>query len=230
MCGRYTLTQTDPAVVATRFGIAEDTVFAEGLGRYNAAPGQEVLTVRSGGDATASGSAARWGLVPSWAKDLKTGYRMINARAEGLTTSRAYAPLFKSATGRCLIPADGFYEWLDPEVPRGPKRPVRFTVDGGELFALAGLITEREWEGGRLRSCTIITTAADQAVAPVHDRMPAILDGPAAEMAWLDPGSGVEDLIDLLVPFEADRISSRLANPELNRVGAVPEGPALLDV
>lgn len=229
MCGRYTLTQTDPAVVATRFRIAEDTVFTEGLGRYNAAPGQEVLTVCTGGDSTAFGSAARWGLVPSWATDLKTGYRMINARAEGLTTSRAYAPLFKSATGRCLIPADGFYEWLDPEAPRGPKRPVRFTVDGGELFALAGLTTEREWEGGRLRSCTIITTEANQAVAPVHDRMPVILDGPSAEATWLDPTSEVGDLVDLLAPSGAIRISSRLANPALNRVGAVPEGPALLE-
>ena len=230
MCGRFTLTESDPGVVAARFRVSPDSLFSEGLGRYNAAPGQEILTVSPEGDGRSTCSLARWGLVPGWADDLKTGYRMINARAEGLETSRAYGPLFRKAEGRCVIPADGFYEWLDPARSGGPKRPVRFTVDEGQLFGLAGLVTEREWEGGTLRSCTIITTEADEAVAPVHDRMPVILTDPAAEEAWLDEDTETGALADLLRPLDSDRVSSRLANPALNRVGAVPEGPELLDV
>ena len=172
--------------------------------------------------------AARWGLVPAWAPDLKTGYRMINARSETVRESRAYGPLVRSSTGRCLIPADGFFEWTGPAVEGGPKRPVRFTVDGGKPFAMAGLCTEREWEGGRLVSCTIITTEANPAVAPVHDRMPVILPDPEVEAEWIDPGLESDRVGSMLVPLDQDRLSARMANSALNRVGAAPEGPDLL--
>ncbi len=229
MCGRYTLTVTDPAMVAARFRVGPETLFREGLGRYNAAPGQEVLIIHEEAPGERSAAPARWGLVPPWAPDLKTGYRMINARSEGLPSSRAYGPLIRRATGRCLIPADGFYEWLPPEGPGGPKRPVRFSLQDGGLFALAGLTTEREWEGGRLRSCTIVTTAPNDLVVTVHDRMPVVLDRSEAEDAWLSSEAGVDDLLDLLVPCDADRLVARQASPALNRVGAAPEVPELLD-
>ena len=137
----------------------------------------------------------RWGLVPRWAKDLKVGYRMINAKAENLTSSRAYAPLVGKFRHRCLIVADGFYEWMKAEDPKQPRQPWRFTVDGGEPFAFAGICTRKEWEDeedrgfedGWLYSCTIVTTTPNEVVAKVHDRMPAILPGAEAEAAWLRP-------------------------------------------
>ncbi len=139
----------------------------------------------------------RWGLVPRWAKDLKVGYRMINAKAENLTSSRAYSPLVGKYRHRCLIVADGFYEWMKAEDPKQPRQPWRFTVDGGEPFAFAGLCTRKEWDDaedrgfddGWLYSATIVTTTPNELVSRVHDRMPAILPGAEAEAAWLDPGS-----------------------------------------
>ena len=121
----------------------------------------------------------RWGLVPRWAKDLKVGYRMINAKAENLTSSRAYAPLVGKFRHRCLIVADGFYEWMKAEDPKQPRQPWRFTVDGGEPFAFAGICTRKEWEDdedrgfddGWLYSCTIVTTTPNEVVAKVHDRI-----------------------------------------------------------
>ena len=138
----------------------------------------------------------RWGLVPRWAKDLKVGYRMINAKAENLTSSRAYGPLVGKFRHRCLIVADGFYEWMKAEDPKQPRQPWRFTVDGGEPFAFAGICTRKEWEDdeergvedGWLYSCTIVTTTPNEVVAKVHDRMPVILPGAEAEAAWLRPG------------------------------------------
>ena len=126
----------------------------------------------------------RWGLVPVWAKDLKVGYRMINAKTENLTKSRAYGPLVGKFRHRCLIVADGFYEWMKAEDPKQPRQPWRFTVDGGEPFAFAGLCTRKQWDDaeergvdpdGYLYSATIITTTPNAVVKPVHDRMPAIL-------------------------------------------------------
>ena len=116
----------------------------------------------------------RWGLVPRWAKDLKVGYRMINAKAENLTSSRAYGPLVGKFRHRCLIVADGFYEWMKAEDPKQPRQPWRFTVDGGEPFAFAGICTRKEWEDeedrgfddGWLYSATIVTTTPNEVVAP----------------------------------------------------------------
>ena len=158
------------------------------MGRFNVAPTQEVLTVRSSPDPEEAAQGERearlmrWGLVPRWAKDLKVGYRMINAKAENLTSSRAYSPLVGKFRHRCLIVADGFYEWMVAEDPKQPRQPWRFTVDGGEPFAFAGICTRKEWEeedrgfeDGWLYSCTIVTTTPNEVVAKVHDRMPAIL-------------------------------------------------------
>src|ERR1700761_9359027 len=167
MCGRYTVTTKDTKAIADRFQVelekalaqgakesakdegyeASDRSAPSGLGRFNVAPTQEILVVRSSPDEKEAEEGERearlmrWGLVPVWSKDLKVGYRMINAKAENLTKSRAYAPLVGKFRHRCLIVADGFYEWMKAEDPKQPRQPWRFTVDGGEPFAFAGLCT-----------------------------------------------------------------------------------------
>jgi putative SOS response-associated peptidase YedK len=261
MCGRFTVTAKDTKTIADRFQVElerslernssgeapppskERVKKAEsGLGRFNVAPTQEVLTVRASPDpeeAAAGDREARlmrWGLVPRWAKDLKVGYRMINAKAENLTSSRAYSPLVGKFRHRCLIVADGFYEWMKAEDPKQPRQPWRFTVDGGEPFAFAGLCTRKEWEGaedrgfedGWLYSCTIVTTTPNDVVAKVHNRMPAILPSPEAEAAWLRPDLETEDAIAMCAPLPASRMEGAPANPKLNKVGKGSEGPELL--
>jgi putative SOS response-associated peptidase YedK len=261
MCGRFTVTTKDTKSVADRFQVELERSLernsagkapppskerakhaARGLERFNVAPTQEVLTVRSSPvpeEATEGLREARmmrWGLVPRWAKDLKVGYRMINAKTENLTKSRAYSPLVGKFRHRCLIVADGFYEWMKAEDPKQPRQPWRFTVDGGEPFAFAGLCTRKEWEDdeergaedGWLYSCTIITTTPNDVVSKVHDRMPVILPSPAAEAAWLNPELEAEDAIAMCGPLDAKRMQGAPANPKLNKVEKGTEGPELL--
>jgi putative SOS response-associated peptidase YedK len=261
MCGRFTVTTKDTKAVADRFQVELERSLerssagkapppskerarhaAHGFGRFNVAPTQEVLTVRSSPDPDEASEGLRearmmrWGLVPRWAKDLKVGYRMINAKAENLTSSRAYSPLVGKFRHRCLIVADGFYEWMRAEDPKQPRQPWRFTVDGGEPFAFAGLCTRKEWGGedergvedGWLYSCTIVTTTPNEVVAKVHDRMPAILPSPEAEATWLNPDLEVEDAIAMCAPLAASRMDGAPANPKLNKVGKGIEGPELL--
>jgi putative SOS response-associated peptidase YedK len=241
MCGRFTVTTKDTKKVADRFevelekALGSKTMESAG-GRFNVAPSQEVLTVRSSPEEEEAAKGERearmmrWGLVPRWAKDLKVGYKMINAKTERLLDSRAYAPLVGKFRHRCLIVADGFYEWLKSEDPKQPRQPFRFTVDGGEPFAFAGICTRKEWEDDWLYSCTIITTEPNEVVARVHDRMPVILSGPEAEAAWLSTDLSAEDAVEMCVPLDADRVQSAPANPKLNKVGKGIEGPELLVV
>lgn len=239
MCGRFTVTTKNTKKVADRFEVElEKALGPKGMksagGRFNVAPTQEVLTVRSSPDPEQADEGEReaqmmrWGLVPRWAKDLKVGYRMINAKAERLTESRAYSPLIGKFRHRCLIVADGFYEWMKAEDPKQPRQPWRFTVDGGEPFAFAGICTRKEWEGEWLYSCTLVTTTPNEVVAKVHDRMPVILPGSEAEAAWLSTGLSAEDAIELCVPLAAERMEGAPANPKLNKVGKGIEGPELL--
>jgi putative SOS response-associated peptidase YedK len=247
MCGRFTVTSKDTKKIADRFQVELEKALGPKAmesagGRYNVAPTQEVLAVRSSpseeearlGEREAR--MMRWGLVPRWAKDLKVGYRMINAKAEGVLDSRAYGPLIGKFRHRCLIVADGFYEWMKAEDPKQPRIPWRFTVDGGEPFAFAGLCTRKEWDGeeaaedGWLYSATIITTKPNELAAKVHDRMPVILSGPEAEAAWLDPKLSAEDALAMCAPLDASRMESAPANPRLNKVGEGIEGPELLVV
>jgi putative SOS response-associated peptidase YedK len=246
MCGRFTVTTKDTKQVADRFQVELEKALGEGaassaMGRFNVAPTQEVLTVRSSPEEEEAAAGERearlmrWGLVPRWAKDLKVGYRMINAKTERLQESRAYAPLVGKFRHRCLIVADGFYEWMKAEDPKQPRQPWRFTVDGGEPFAFAGICTRKEWEGeeaedGWLYSCTIITTEPNEVVAKVHDRMPVVLPGSEAEAAWLSPSLAAEDAVAMCVPLDAGRMEGSPANPKLNKVGKGIEGPELLVV
>jgi putative SOS response-associated peptidase YedK len=219
MCGRYTVA-VDPQLLAERFNLE---LPEEVVPRFNVAPTDPVLAVTERSDRREL-LIARWGLVPHWAKDPKGGARMINARAETLTEKSAYRSLL--AKGRCLVIADGFYEWrLDPD---GRKRPVRYTVDGGEPFGFAGLWTGwRDPESGEwLRTCTIVTTTANELVAPVHDRMPVILPR-SSEDAWLDRDVDVEEALALLQPYPAEHMHAADASMLVNSVKN--DDPRLLD-
>jgi putative SOS response-associated peptidase YedK len=190
MCGRYTLATPDPSQIRERFPIGESL---EVRRRFNVAPGDDVLAV-VGGKADPAGALLRWGLVPFWASDPReVGVTTINARAETVAERPAYREAF--ARRRCLIVADGFYEWSG-----GVAHWI--TREDGQLFAFAGL-----WASWRpretaddvepLHSCSIVTTAARGPVRDLHDRMPVILS-PADERAWLDPGTPPDDLHALL--------------------------------
>jgi putative SOS response-associated peptidase YedK len=215
-----------------------------GLGRFNVAPTQEILVIRDDPDEAKAAAGERearlmrWGLIPVWSKDLKVGYKMINAKVENLQKSRAYGPLVGKFRHRCLIVADGFYEWMKAEDPKQPRQPWRFTVDGGAPFAFAGLCTRKEWDDpdergvdpdGYLYSATLITTTPNAVVKPVHNRMPVILPSAEAEAAWLDPSLSTEDAIAMCGPLDPSRMAGAPANPALNKVGkGMAEGPELL--
>lgn len=196
MCGRYTLT-VDAALLAELFELEPLTELAP---RYNIAPTQTVPIVRRGGGGDREWARVRWGLIPSWAKDATIGNRLINARAE----TAADKPSFRSAFRhrRCLIPADGFFEWAKVD---GGKQPHHIRFADRRPFAFAGL-----WEswsppdGDRVESCTILTTGPNELVAGLHDRMPVIL--PSERHAdWIGGGPLGPDAAEaMLVPHPAD--------------------------
>ena len=181
--------------------------------RFNVAPGDDVLAVTTDREGTPRGELLRWGLVPSWAKSPDTGLKMINARLETVAERPAFKRAFERF--RCLIVADGFYEWQP--VSGGPKQPFHITRDDGAPFAFAGLWAI--WYASdqtKLRTCTILTTAANPAIASLHDRMPVILD-PAAERQWLD------------ISTPADRLSEILSGLPARRTSVKPVGFAVND-
>ena len=194
MCGRYTLATPNPAEVRARFPIGEAVEIRR---RYNVAPGDEVLAVTTDREGKPRGELLRWGLVPAWAKSPDTGLKMINARVETVSERAAFRRAFERY--RCLIIADGFYEWQ--RQPAGPKQPFHITRSDSGLFAFAGLWSiwhDDDNEGHTLRTCTILTTAANSAIAPLHDRMPVIL-AHGAESAWLERSQTPDRLRELLV-------------------------------
>jgi putative SOS response-associated peptidase YedK len=204
MCGRFSLRARAAAMLAEYFDIIDAPLLEA---RYNIAPSQPVPVVRltSGPpDPKRELVLMRWGLIPSWAKDAKIGNRMINARAETLVEK----PVFRGALQRrrCLIAADGFYEWQGTSKSKQPYF-IRFRDD--RPFAFAGLWDN--WEGSNhsvVESCTIITTEANELVRPIHDRMPVILP-PETYKKWLDPGfQRIDELTSLLVPFVSDEMEA----------------------
>jgi len=222
MCGRYTFITTR-AKGKRVFGCSPQ---ADLFPRYNIAPSQPVPVIRA-----ASGTRVlqlmRWGLVPSWAKDVSIGQRMINARSE----TAAEKPAFRHAMmrRRCLVPADGFYEWrkLGPTTrgPRGgtrqpPKQPHYIQMADEQPFAMAGLFEHwQDGHGNELESCTILTTAANEMMATLHDRMPVILPAERYD-AWLDPAADTPDdvarLAPLLAPFPAELMMHRPVSKHVN--------------
>ena len=220
MCGRF-VSSSPPDQIAAYFDAAlgESLVEHPLAPNYNTAPTNDVYAVVD----TPEGRRVEvfhWGLIPVWAKDMKLGQKMINARAETLASKGAFKPAFKRK--RCIIPADGFYEW-QKRPGQKTKQPYFIHRLDGEPLAFAGL-----WETWRdpnagpdapwLQSCTIITTSANETMEPIHDRMPVILP-PKAWGTWLDRAN--EDLVELnglLVPAPKELLTLRPVSTEVNNV------------
>jgi putative SOS response-associated peptidase YedK len=211
MCGRYTLV-TPVERLAEEFGF--DASSMDLPPNYNVAPSQGVAAVlQKGGERRLE--LLRWGLIPSWADDPQIGSRMINARAETAPEKPSFRRAFRER--RCLIPADGFYEW---KRTNGAKQPYYIRMKEGRPFAFAGL-----WEGWRddggpeIRSCTILTTRPNALAGEIHDRMPVILPAGSYD-AWLDPEAEKEELVALLAAYPEDEMEaypvSRLVNSPSN--------------
>ncbi|HET8727167.1 MAG TPA: SOS response-associated peptidase [Alphaproteobacteria bacterium] len=224
MCGRYFDT-TDPARIAERFGTVN------GVPNYpphhNAAPSQQLAVVRFNPERRERTlDLLRWGLVPHWAESLNVGYKMINARAEGIAEKRSFAPAFHKR--RCLVPAQGFYEWRRDG---SKKRPYAIALRSGEPMAFAGLWENWKDPGGEwVRTFTIITTAANDVVGQIHDRMPVILD-PADWPAWLgERPVETADLVRLLRPYPGSGmtlwpVSDRVNNARIDEPGLFDQLP-----
>jgi putative SOS response-associated peptidase YedK len=178
MCGRFTLTTT-PEEVAEHFGLDRMPPL---LPRFNIAPGQPIATITRPG-AQPQLELRLWGLIPAWAKDRKLGSRLINARVETVAQRPSFREAFRRR--RCLVPADGFYEWAARAT--GARQPVHIALPGRRCFAIAGLWERwHDPQGGSIESCTLLTTGSSPQLHALHDRMPVILD-PADYTAWLDP-------------------------------------------
>jgi len=213
MCGRFTL-KTPKEVIANQFGVEIE----EGLApRYNIAPTQTIAAIR----ATAQNGEGRefvhlkWGLIPSWAKDASMGARLINARSGTVTEKPSFREAFKRR--RAIIPADGIYEWQRTE---DKKQPYFIRMRDERLFGLAGLWESwRDGAGEVIESCSILTTEANDAFRPVHERMPVVLD-PDSYGEWLDTEvRGVEALKELLRPYPSSEmiaypVSARVNSPQ----------------
>jgi putative SOS response-associated peptidase YedK len=198
MCGRYTIVITIDELM--RHYMIEIPTNRYHTPRYNVAPGQMVMAVISDGEKNRLGEL-KWGLIPSWAKDEKIGYKMINARDETVDKLPSYRMPFRSK--RCLIPADGFYEWR-----KSDKQPFRITLKSEQIFSMAGLYDT--WiapDGTKISSCTIITTDPNELMSDIHDRMPMILSRDD-EQKWLDRNQTVEDLKKMLKPFPMEEMKA----------------------
>ena len=219
MCGRFTLWASQVDLEA----LFQVLRFATPLPppRYNIPPTCDVPVVTLSGEDRVL-TTKRWGLIPSWAKDHKIGYRTINARGETISTKPAFRAAFKRR--RCLIPASGYYEWL---AGTKPKQPYHIQMLDGAPFAFAGLW--ESWSGPPdqpiaelLSTFTIITTDANDLTAEVHDRMPVILD-PEDYPTWLDPTTEAAELPELLCPYPSEAMTMFAVSTFVNKVGN--EGP-----
>jgi putative SOS response-associated peptidase YedK len=226
VCGRYEL-HSNPAAIALAFGLAHTPSVRP---RYNVAPMQEVPIVRVAASGARELVAVRWGLVPRWAKDPAIGSKMINARGETVASKPSFRTAFRRH--RCLIPANGFYEWMP--AADGRKQPVLIAMKDGSVFAFAGLY--ERWltgDGEPLDSCTILTTDANDLLRAVHDRMPVIV--PADQYArWLDPAQDGPQALVAPYPSAAMTwwpVSSRVnsvRHDDASLLERLPETDALL--
>lgn len=218
MCGRYTLA-AEIRALQKRFRFEIEGPF-EFKPRFNIAPTQDLpVLVLEGPENRRVARLYRWGLIPHWASDASIGHKLINARSETAAEKPAFRGAFRGR--RCLVPADGFYEWKTVDKR---KLPMRVRLKGGEPFAFAGL-----WDGWtapdgkELRTFTILTTGANKALAALHDRMPVILR-PEDEDLWLSPSAALPDLQYLLKPFPDEPIEAYAVSPAVNKPSTdVPE-------
>jgi len=211
MCGRYEL-HSHPAAIALVFGLAHPRSLHP---RFNIAPMTDVPVVRVNAQGERELTTMRWGLVPRWAKDPTIGAKLINARGETIAEKPSFRMAYRRH--RCLLPADGFYEWM-PVGSGGDahKQPVHVGMKDGRTFGFAGLY--ERWlspEGDVLDTCTIVTTAANDLLRAVHDRMPVIVD-PADYARWLDPGE--TDVAGIVAPFPSERMAWYPVSTKVNNV------------
>lgn len=204
MCGRYTV-QVDMVELHRRFKVALDDIYQK---NYNCAPTEELPVITNRNPETLS--YYRWGLVPFWAKDIRMGFKMINTRKETFLEKDSFRNILEKR--RCLVIADGFYEWK-----KSPdrKEPYRFILKDGNPYAFAGL-----WEYNKdlnVNSFSIITTTANELVAPIHDRMPAILP-PETETRWLSKALDPVEALDMLQPYPSDLMRAYQVRQEVGNV------------
>lgn len=207
MCGRFTLSQPATAIAST----FQLSTIPELAPRYNIAPTQPIATILSAGDRRQF-QMLRWGLIPSWAKDLTIGAKLINARAETVAEKPAFRSAFRHR--RCLVIADGFYEW---QLQKGKKQPFYFRLQDGQPFAFAGLWeTWQAPDGEKIDSCTLLTTTANSLLRSVHDRMPVILK-PEDYDRWLDPQiQKSEQLQPLLQSYSSEAMTAYPVSTKVN--------------
>jgi putative SOS response-associated peptidase YedK len=219
MCGRFTLS-VPAETLRDYFDLRQ---LPEMPPRYNIAPTQPVAIVRPAADCVGRAlDMVRWGLIPAWADDPGIGARMINARAETVAEKPAFRAAFRQR--RCLVPADGFYEWQKVGTR---KQPHHIRLKNGGPFAIAGLWEHwRSTDGEVIESCTLITTEANDLLQPIHDRMPVILP-PGAFDLWLDPAvADTRPLTWLLCPFPAEEMATYPVSPRVNT--PANDGPDLI--
>ncbi|KYG34930.1 SOS response-associated peptidase [Alkalihalobacillus trypoxylicola] len=219
MCGRFT-------IITPKESLEEQLQlpFPEFSPNYNVAPSQKVLSIVSDSSNKWKSGFLQWGLVPSWAKDTKIGYKMINARGETLDEKPSFKRLLSRR--RCLIPADSFYEWKRND--DNTKQPYRIMVNKGDVFTFAGLWDRWKTDTQEIVTCTIITTKPNHFISNIHDRMPVILDGEDRK-TWLD--NSIEDkhiLKELFTPYDENKMSayevSTLVNSPRNNSAECVEG------
>lgn len=212
MCGRYRLSRRKQLVEEYFDSVSGEDDWAP---RYNIAPTQPVPVIRQNPkEPVRELSLIRWGLIPAWAKDSSAAASMINARSETAAMKPAFSDALKSR--RCLIPADGFYEWARAGKT---KQPYCFEVNEGALFAFAGLWDRwKDPSGQWVKSCSILTTTPNAVTSSVHDRMPVILDPDSYDL-WLDPGMrDTDEASELLKPCDARLMRSYHVSSRINRV------------
>jgi putative SOS response-associated peptidase YedK len=215
MCGRFAL-KTPVAELAAYFSLDETVDLAP---RYNIAPGTDIPAIRHSPDGKRVMHLLRWGLVPHWAKDPSLGAKLSNARGETVAEKPSFRDAFKRR--RCLVPADGFYEW---KAEGRLKQPYYFSMKSGEPFALGGVWESwRAPDGNILRTCCLITTGPNEIMLPVHDRMPVIIS-PDNYEAWLS--GEADDALDLVRPYPTAGMQKWAVNKRVSR--SVEEGPDLV--
>ena len=217
MCGRF-IQCTSGEALAERFHLP---IIPDLTPRYNVAPSQSVGVIRVTHAGHREFVALRWGLVPAWSPEPRTAYSTFNARAETVADKPTYRHAFRRR--RCLIPADGFYEW---RTVGKRKQPYCIAPTDDEPFAFAGLWERWERDGTVVESCTIVVTTANATIAPLHDRMPVIL-ARADEALWLDPTQTDPAILQpLLIPCAPERLRVWPVGTAVNRPGS--EGPDLM--
>ncbi|MBY9078430.1 SOS response-associated peptidase [Paenibacillus sp. HN-1] len=211
MCGRYTITVSIEELMLRYY--TNDVTIIHYAPKYNAAPGQMIPAVIGSGHGNRIG-ALRWGLIPSWIDRAQTGKPLINIRADTLGAKPAFRRLLSSR--RCIIPADGFYEWMTTS---SGKQPMRIVMNDGSIFSLAGIYDIwLDEKGDKQAACSVVTTEANQLMQEIHHRMPVILR-PEDEAAWLDrDNQNADNLVHMLRPYDAQRMRAYAVSPKVGNV------------